>query len=146
MDEARQIINQLGLVPHPEGGWFRETWRAEAAEGERAIATTIYFLLEQGQKSHWHRVDAAEIWLWHAGSPLALFTAPGDKGPITAAILGGEVLAGHMPHHVIAPGHWQAAAAKHGWSLVSCVVAPAFEFSGFVLAEEGWEPGGQPFV
>lgn len=80
---AKAIIERLQLSPHPEGGWYRETWRAEAAAGERAGGTAIHFLLEADQRSHWHRVDAAEVWLWHAGSPLALLTAPDDAGPVT---------------------------------------------------------------
>jgi predicted cupin superfamily sugar epimerase len=80
--ETRQIIDRLALSPHPEGGWYRETWRANAAPGERATATAILFLLEAGQRSHWHRVDAAELWLWHAGHPLRLLTAPNDTGPV----------------------------------------------------------------
>ena len=139
--QARALIERLQLQPHPEGGWYRETWRAQAAAGERAGATAIHFLLEEGQRSHWHRVDAAEIWLWHAGSPLLLSRAAGDAGPVETVRLGGDVLAGEAPQCVIAPGHWQAAEADRGWALVSCVVAPGFEFSGFVLAEADWEPG-----
>lgn len=141
MSDAQALIETLGLAPHPEGGWYRETWRAPAATGERAGATAIHFLLEQGQRSHWHRVDATEIWLWHSGSPLRLLTAPGDAGPIEAYLLGGDPLAGQVPQHVIAPHHWQAAEAVEGWALVSCIVSPAFEFSGFTLAREGWSPG-----
>lgn len=138
---ARALIDRLALQPHPEGGWYRETWRADAEPGARAGATAIHFLLEQGQRSHWHRVDAAEIWLWHAGSALLLSTAPGDDGPVEALRLGGDVLLGEVPQHVIAPYHWQAAQADRGWALVSCIVAPAFEFSGFILAEPDWAPG-----
>ncbi|OAO03068.1 cupin [Sphingomonadales bacterium EhC05] len=142
MSSSKEIIKALGLAPHPEGGWYRETWRADAAEGERAIATAIYFLLEQGQMSHWHRVDAAEMWLWHAGSALNLRLAADDAGPIKTVRLGPDILAGQAPQHVIPPGEWQAAEADMGWALVSCVVSPAFEFSGFELATEGWNPGG----
>jgi predicted cupin superfamily sugar epimerase len=139
MGEAKAIIARLDLAPHPEGGWYRETWRAEAADGERSGATAILFLLEDGQRSHWHRVDAAELWLWHAGSPLLLRTAE-EGGPIAEIRLGGDVLAGAMPQHIIPPHHWQAAVADRGWTLVSCIVSPGFEFSGFTLAPEGWEP------
>ena len=142
MSEAKDIIDRLGLLPHPEGGWYRETWRAHAAEGERASATAIYFLLEAGQRSHWHWVDAAELWLWHAGSPLALSIAPGDNGPVAEVRLGPDVVGGENPQHLIPPGHWQATAADEGWALVSCIVSPAFEFSGFELAAEHWSPGG----
>ena len=140
--QARALIERLQLQPHPEGGWYRETWRADAPEGARAGATAIHFLLEQGQASHWHTVDAAEIWLWHAGSSLLLSRAPGDDEPVETVRLGGNVLGGEVPQYIIAPGHWQAAEADRGWTLVSCVVAPGFEFSGFVLAEAGWAPGG----
>ncbi len=141
MTDAQDIIERLGLLPHPEGGWYRETWRAAAADSERASATAIYFLLEAGQASHWHRVDAAELWLWHAGSPLTLHTAAGDSGPAAEVSLGPDIVAGEAPQHLIPTGHWQAAQADRGWTLVSCVVSPAFEFSGFELAAEGWSPG-----
>ncbi|WP_443969949.1 cupin domain-containing protein [Sphingobium sp. CR28] len=138
---ARDLIAALGLAPHPEGGWYRETWRALSPPGDRANATAIHFLLEAGQRSHWHTVDAAEIWLWHAGSPLALLTAPGEDGPVSRVTLGGDVLAGQAPQHVVAPGHWQAAESLGEWSLVSCVVSPGFDFAGFVLAPLDWAPG-----
>jgi predicted cupin superfamily sugar epimerase len=141
MTDAGALIEKLDLQPHPEGGWYRETWRAEAAEGERASATSIVFLLEAGQTSHWHKVDASEIWLFHAGSPLSLRTAKGDDGPIDEIRLGPDVLAGERPQFRIAPGEWQAAEADRGWALVSCIVSPGFEFGGFTLAEPGWEPG-----
>lgn len=143
MSEAKALIERLGLAPHPEGGWYRETWRAPSAPGERGLATAIHFLLEKGQSSHWHRVDATEIWLWHAGSPLHLMTAPGEAGPVTTILLGNDMLTGQVPQHVIAPHHWQAADARDGWTLVSCIVAPAFEFSGFRLAGPDWRPGGK---
>lgn len=139
--DAQAIIDRLALQPHPEGGWYRETWRADAAEGARASATAIYFLLEAGQRSHWHRVDAAELWLWHAGSALALGTAPRDAGPVAEIRLGPDIIAGEAPQHLIPPGHWQATAAEEGWALVSCIVSPAFDFAGFELAAEGWAPG-----
>lgn len=137
------IIARLGLEPHPEGGWYRETWRAEAPAGQRASATAIHFLLEGGQRSHWHRVDAAELWLWHAGHPLRLMTAVDAQGPVVDVTLGGDVLAGEAPQHLIPAHHWQAAEAGRGWALVSCMVSPGFEFAGFTLAPEGWRPGGQ---
>lgn len=141
MDDARALIDRLGLSPHPEGGWYRETWRAPAAPGARACATAIHFLLEKGQRSHWHKVDATEIWLWHGGSPLTLLTAPDDTGPVTTQILGSDPLAGQVPQHVIAPHHWQATEARDGWGLVSCIVSPGFDFEGFTLAPPGWSPG-----
>jgi predicted cupin superfamily sugar epimerase len=145
MSHARAIIESLDLQPHPEGGWYRETWRAPSADGERAAATAIHFLLERGQRSHWHKVDAAEIWLWHAGDPLRLSLADDDAGPVRTVLLGPDVLAGHEPQCVIAPGEWQAAepapVGREGYTLVSCIVTPAFEFAGFTLAPDGWEPG-----
>lgn len=138
---ADKLIDALDLAPHPEGGWYRETWRGMPGADGRAGETCIYFLLEAGQRSHWHRVDATEIWLWHAGSPLTLSTAPGDQGPVLVHRLGSDILAGEVPHHVIPAHQWQAAEADRGWALVSCVVSPGFEFDGFVLAEPGWSPG-----
>jgi predicted cupin superfamily sugar epimerase len=142
---AAEIIERLQLQPHPEGGWYRETWRAPAPDGERSAGTAIHFLLEARQRSHWHRVDAAEIWLFHAGDPLRLSLADSDEGPVRSVILGHDVLTGHVPQHVIPPHHWQAAepgpVAQAGYSLVSCIVVPGFEFGGFTLAQPGWSPG-----
>jgi predicted cupin superfamily sugar epimerase len=142
---VKTIIEELRLSPHPEGGWFRETWRAPAEEGERAQATAILFLLEAHQRSHWHKVDAAEVWLWHAGDPLLLSLSLDDEGPEREIRLGPDVIAGDTPQYVVAPHEWQAAAplpGSEGYTLVSCVVAPAFEFSGFTLAPPEWRPGG----
>ena len=128
---------RLGLIPHPEGGWYRETWR----EGEgRGNATAIYFLLEAGQRSHWHRVDAAELWLFHAGSPLALRIAPDGNGPIETIALGADIAGGELPQGLVPAGWWQSAEVEGGWALVSCVVAPGFDFAGFELAPPGWAP------
>lgn len=138
--DPRHLIDELELEPHPEGGWYRETWRAEAPPGQRAAATAILFLLEQGERSHWHKVDATELWLFHAGSALTLRTAAGDCAPVRETRLGGDVLAGEQPQLRIAPGEWQSAEAGGGWALVSCIVSPGFEFSGFTLAPPGWTP------
>ncbi len=135
------IIARLGLQPHPEGGFYRETWRAPEAGG-RSAATGILFLLRTGERSHWHRVDAAELWLWHAGTALSLLVAPGDDGPVVPHRLGPDVLAGDQPQMLVPAGAWQAATADAGWALVSCVVVPGFDFAGFTLAEPGWAPGG----
>ena len=140
MDDAQALVEALGLAPHPEGGWYRETWRAASPARERGSATAIYFLLEAGQSSHWHRVDASELWLFHAGSALRLETAASEAGPVEPVRLGADVLAGEVPQHLIPPGHWQAATADRGWALVSCIVSPAFDFAGFELAPPGWAP------
>ena len=143
MTTAKDLIAKLGLQPHPEGGWYAETWRAPASDGERAASTAIHFLLEAGQSSHWHRVDAAEVWLWHAGDPLLLSLAERDDGPTETVRLGQAVLAGEHVQQVVPPHWWQAACpadGPHGFTLVSCVVAPGFEFAGFELAPAGWSP------
>ncbi|MBC7521117.1 MAG: cupin domain-containing protein [Sandarakinorhabdus sp.] len=138
--QAAAIIAALRLAPHPEGGWYRETFRSPAVDGGRSAVTAIHFLLESGQQSHWHRVDADEIWCWHAGSALALGVAPGGGGAAAWQVLGGDVLAGHAVQAVVRAGDWQAARADAGWALVSCIVAPSFDFSGFELAPAGWSP------
>lgn len=141
MDEARAIIERLALAPHPEGGWYRETWRASAEGTARSPGTAILFLLEGGQRSHWHRVDADELWFWHAGSPLELQIAD-EAGGVACTALGGDVLAGAAPQARVPAGCWQATEARQGWGLVSCVVVPGFDFAGFELAAPGWMPPG----
>lgn len=145
MDSAAALIEQLGLAAHPEGGWYRETWRGDAGPDGRAAGTAILFLLRAGEASHWHTVDAAELWLWQAGDPLELRLSASDEGPARSLILGSDVAAGQHLQGLVAPGEWQAARshgeAVHGYSLVSCVVVPGFDFAGFVLAPPGWEPG-----
>jgi predicted cupin superfamily sugar epimerase len=135
------LIASLQLQPHPEGGWYRETWRTASQPDERGAATAIYFLLDRGQSSRWHRVDAEEMWLWHAGQPITLHTWSSDAGPVSSITLGADVLGGQTPQHLIRAGHWQAAEATLGWALMSCIVAPAFRFEGFQLAAPGWTPG-----
>ena len=142
-NRVKEIIEALALAPHPEGGWYRETWRADAPDGERASAPAIHFLLEAHQRSHWHRVDASEIWLWHAGDPLLLSHCASGEGPVGGIRLGPDVLAGDAPQHLIPPHEWQAAAplpGPHGYTLVTCIVSPGFEFAGFTLAPPGWQP------
>lgn len=135
MDTARAIIDRLGLQPHPEGGWYRETWRGPDTGG-RASGTAILFLLAAGQRSHWHRVDADEIWLWHAGAPLIL-----SMGQDAAAdcVMGPDVLAGQAPQAIVPAGWWQAARTTGDWTLVSCTVSPGFRFEGFDLAPPGFD-------
>lgn len=132
------MIEALGLSPHREGGWYRETWRGAPGADGRASGTAIHFLLEAGQRSHWHRVDAVELWLWHAGYPLDLHVADGET--IRTVRLGGDVLAGYSPQGLVPESAWQSAEAVHGWSLVSCTVTPGFEFAGFELAPPDWSP------
>lgn len=140
MSEAERIIELLGLKPHPEGGWYRETFRDAAGSGGRAASTAIYFLLKAGERSHWHRVDAAEVWHWHAGAALELEVAP-PHGRASRWRLGAALEAGERPQGVVPAGWWQAAKSLGDWTLVGCTVAPGFEFSGFELAPAGFEPG-----
>lgn len=144
-DSAARLIEQLGLTAHPEGGWYRETWRGAPGPDGRASGTAIIFLLRSGEASHWHTVDAAELWLWQAGDPVELRLAPSDAGPVRSVILGADGGAGQALQGLVAPGEWQAArpfgAGEHGYSLVFCVVVPGFDFAGFTLAPPGWEPG-----
>lgn len=127
---AEALIAALNLAPHPEGGWYRQTWQGPPRAG-RASGTAILFLLRAGERSHWHRVDADEIWLWHAGAPLIL-----SMGEALAEdhLLGPEVLAGQSPQIVVPAGHWQGARTTGAYTLVSCTVSPGFEFAGFTLA------------
>jgi len=138
--KAADVIRLLDLKPHPEGGHFRETFRdGRKVDGARAASTAIYFLLARGERSHWHRVDATEIWHWHAGAPLKLeiAAASGSRETLT---LGGDLGAGQRPQAVL-PAHASQAAQSLGeWSLVGCTVAPGFEFAKFELAPKGWEP------
>ena len=139
MPTANDIITHLSLEPHPEGGWYRETWRAEAVDGERPAGTAIYYLLDVSEVSHWHRVDAAEVWHWYAGAPLSLTVSP-DGHDAEAWVLGPEVLAGQLPQRVVPAGWWQCATSLGGWTLVGCTVSPGFEFSGFEMAAPDWRP------
>jgi uncharacterized protein len=170
--DAADIIRLLDLRPHPEGGHFRETFRDETRvyadvtgpaggadagrsagagrdpgprrHGDRArsASTAIYFLLARGERSHWHHVDAVEIWHYYAGAPLELAIAAGEGAgaPITRLRLGGDVLAGEHPQAVVPAHAWQAAASLGDWTLAGCTVAPGFEFDGFEMAPAGWTP------
>jgi predicted cupin superfamily sugar epimerase len=136
---AAEVIRLLDLRPHPEGGYFRETFRdpRQNADG-RSLSTAIYFLLAAGERSHWHRVDAVEIWHWHAGGALALQIA-GSNG-VTTVRLGVDLAAGERPQAVVPAGAWQVAESLGAWTLVGCTVAPGFDFSGFELAPKNWSP------
>ena len=138
--EPRRIIELLGMIPHPEGGHYAETWRADAPRDARAAGTAIYFLLQAGERSHWHRVDAAEAWHWYAGAPLELSIASADGGPATNHRLGTDLVGGERPQVVVPVGAWQAARSLGAWTLVGCTVSPGFRFEGFELAPPGWEP------
>lgn len=136
---ADQVIRSLGLQPHPEGGWFRETWRDHGA-GTRGSGTAIYYLLREGERSRWHRVDATEIWHFYAGDPLELQVSAAGEPP-AASTLGTDLGGGQRPQSVVPAGAWQSALPLGAWTLVGCTVSPAFEMSGFELAPEGWVPG-----
>ncbi|HYO11727.1 MAG TPA: cupin domain-containing protein [Thermoanaerobaculia bacterium] len=137
---AGEVVRLLGLQPHPEGGFYRETFRAPAEGGRRAASTAIYYLLREGDVSAWHRVDADEVWHWYAGAPLELTTSDGGRDRATVR-LGTDLAAGDRPQAVVPAGVWQTARSLGAWTLVGCTVAPAFEFSGFEMAPAGWEPG-----
>lgn len=131
-----QIIDHLQLVQHPEGGWYRQTWQDDTAG--RASGTCIYFLLQQGEFSHWHKVDATEIWLYHAGAPLVLSISATEKGPAQDHLLSPDLTKG-APQIIVPTDHWQAARSTGEFTLVSCTVSPGFQFSGFTLADPGFD-------
>ena len=142
MDDAEAIIEKLGLAPHPEGGYFFETFRdSEGPEGreERGHSTVIYYLLKAGDLSHWHRVDAVEAWFWQAGAPLELHIAQ-DGSPAECLVMGRDILGGQKPQGIVPRNAWQSARSLGAWTLVSCMVAPGFLFEGFELAPQGWSP------
>ena len=146
-DSADALIEQLQLARHPEGGWYRETWRADPDGSGRAKGTAIIFLLKEDESSHWHRVDADEMWFWQGGDPLALDLADDDAGPARTVLLGGDQMAGEALQGLVPKGAWQAArpapgtGKSAGYTLASCVVVPGFDFAGFELAPPGWYPG-----
>jgi predicted cupin superfamily sugar epimerase len=138
---AQDVIRLLDLAPHPEGGHFRETFRDARQSAGRAASTAIYFLLVRGERSHWHRVDAVEVWHWYAGAPLALEIAPAP-GHIERVTLGADLAGGERPQAIVPAHAWQAAQSRGDWTLCGCTVAPGFDFSGFELAPENWSPRG----
>lgn len=145
MSSADAIIAKFDLQPHPEGGWFRETFRDPSTDASgRPRSTAILFLLAAGERSHWHRVDAAEAWHFYSGGPLALRVAPVDGGAIEETRLGPDILAGDAPQAVVPAHAWQSAEPLGPWTLVGCTVAPGFSFDGFELAPAGWSPAAQP--
>lgn len=157
MPDAGQIVRTLGMQPHPEGGWYVEIHRSStgvvhvgpSGEERRCAMTSIYYLLERGQRSHWHRVDADELWAWHAGAAMELSIASGlgpEGGSMCAARavdvhrLGMDLACGERPQAVVPAHAWQSAQPLGEWSLVGCAVAPGFEFSRFEIAPRGWSP------
>jgi len=134
---ADDIIVQLNLAPHPEGGFYRQTWAAE--NDGRPTGTCIYFLLKDGEASHWHKVDATEIWHYYAGAPLILSISGTDEGPAVDHILGPDLAAGQAPQGIVPTGAWQAARTTGDWTLVGCTVSPGFLFEGFTLAKPSFD-------
>ena len=137
---ADQIIAHLGLSPHPEGGHYRQTWVSMhgGTDAGRATGTCIYFLLKQGEASHWHKVDATEIWFYHAGAPLILSLSANDQGPASDHLLTPDLTQG-APQIIVPAHHWQAARTTGDYTLVSCTVSPGFQFEGFTLAPQGFD-------
>lgn len=135
---AEEIIAELDLQPHPEGGWYIQTFADEPGPDGRARSTAIYFLLKAGEVSHWHRVDAVEIWHWHAGAPLTLDIA--NTADQQSIVLGPDLLAGQRPQGIVPAHAWQSARSLGDWTLVGCTVAPGFRFDGFELAPPDWQP------
>ncbi|MFT6489359.1 MAG: putative cupin superfamily sugar epimerase [Parvibaculaceae bacterium] len=139
MKSAEEIIARLGLAPHPEGGHFRETYRDSNGINGRAHSTAIYYLLKEGEASHWHRVDAVETWHWYAGAPLRLRVS-NDGESTRDYLLSNDIFADHTPQVIVPKSAWQSAHPTGAWTLVGCTVAPGFEFDGFEMAPDNWEP------
>lgn len=140
---AAEVIRLLELKPHPEGGHYRETFRDAAGPEGRGFSTAIYYLLDVGETSEWHRVDAAEIWHHYAGAPLVITLSPNGHDA-SAHHLGKDLSAGQRPQIIVPAGHWQSATSLGAWTLVGCTVAPGFAFSGFEMAPPGWRPTPRP--
>lgn len=139
LTEAERLVRELELTPHPEGGHYRETYRDASGSAARAHSTAIYFLLQAGEVSRWHRVDAAEVWPYYKGAPLELKIAEYGK-PTQRFVLGADIVRGERPQVVVPPNAWQSARSLGDFTLVGCTVAPGFEFAKFELADEGFEP------
>ncbi|MEM7768141.1 MAG: cupin domain-containing protein [Pseudomonadota bacterium] len=137
---AREIIRLLDMAPHPEGGHYAETFRSPVEGARRAAMTAIYYLLQADEVSAWHRVDADEAWLWQAGGPISLTLSPPDGMGAKPYVLGPDLRSGQRPQRVVPAGHWQTAETLGAWTLVSCIVAPGFQFDGFELAPANWRP------
>ena len=143
MARARDIIERLSLAPHPEGGFFRETFRDEEVGGSinRSWSTAIYYLLPEGHISHWHRIDSAEIWHWYSGAPLQLSIAAQEDQKPTIELLGSDFEKNQSPQIIVPASAWQSARSLGDWTLVGCTVAPGFEFDKFELADRNFTPG-----
>jgi predicted cupin superfamily sugar epimerase len=139
---AEAVIRALDLRPHPEGGHYRETWRDQPDDGGRGAATAIHFLLRAEDVNQWHRVDAAELWIWQAGAPLELTMSP-DGHETETQLLGSNPGLQQSMQVLVPRSHWQRAACLGNWTLACCVVAPAFRFEGFELAPPDWQPSPQ---
>ena len=137
---AGEVISLLGLEPHVEGGFYRQTFADQLDASGRPISTLIYYMLTDKQAGAWHRVDSAEVWHWYAGAPMKLSISRDGKA-VTVHQLGSDLAAGQRPQCVVPPGAWQRAKVEGPWALVGCTVAPGFQFSKFEQAEPGWEPG-----
>jgi predicted cupin superfamily sugar epimerase len=138
---VREIIRLLDLARHPEGGWYKETYRDALEIDGRSAGTAIYYLLEAGDVSHWHRVDASETWHWYAGGPLVLTQSPdGTLASTFSDHLGPDLRRGQKPQIIVRPDVWQTATSLGAWTLCGCTVAPGFQFEGFEMASEDWRP------
>jgi uncharacterized protein len=137
---SADVIRCLDLKPHPEGGHYRETLRDTALYEDRSVSTAIYFLLAAGEISHWHRIDAIEVWHWYAGAPLEL-SISADSEKIERVRLGADLVSGERPQAAVPAGAWQSAVSLGEWTLAGCTVAPGFLFDRFEMARPGWEPG-----
>jgi uncharacterized protein len=138
--DVLSVVAALGLRAHPEGGWYAETWRAAATAGERPTGSAILYLVAEGERSHWHRLDADEVWQYSGGDPLELRVWTEGDEAVEAHHLGPDVTDGSTVQAVVPAGAWQSAGSLGAWTLVGCIVTPAFEFAGFELAASGWEP------
>ena len=136
---ADDVIRLLDLKPHPEGGYFRQTFRDSETVNGRAVSTAIYYLLKAGEVGRWHRVDAVEVWHWYSGAPLELRLH--DESGARSVVLGRLLAERQLPQAIVPKHSWQSARSLGAYSLIGCTVAPGFEYSGFELAPEGWEPG-----
>ena len=140
---GNEVIRLLDLQPHPEGGWYRQTFKDTPADKDRPHSTAIYYMLQAEECSAWHRIDAVEVWHHYAGAPLSLTLSPPDGQGATVHVLGPDLRAGARPQAIVPTGWWQSAASLGAWTLVGCTVSPGFHFDGFELAPKDWRPHSQ---